>query len=47
MDLSGKKDEKEFEIPTDYFEKIYHLRFESFGDEPYILFVAAKKHDIK
>ena len=49
----------EFEIPTDYFEKIYHLRFESFENQPtikgqgqdtydkYIIYVACKKQGIR
>lgn len=33
MDLEGKEEPKELRIQTDYFEKIYHLRFESCGDQ--------------
>lgn len=43
LDLYGNESKKEFEIPTDYFEKIYHLRFESFENSPYVCFVACKK----
>ena len=40
------------EIETDYFEKIYHLRFYSFDNSeaermPYRCFVACKKIDMK
>lgn len=56
MDLqkNNAKEHVTLEIDTDYFEKIYHLRFKSFDDteesgteDPYRCYVACKKKEMK